>query len=366
MSKKNEYTQHPAVYITKDGAPSLHIFNNFFKDYSLPKWKKVIEKWLEDQKKKSKTDAVKMDSSETDESMSWTEFQGEQRNHEVEERFYVVSGDHVEGRNNDTARDGYYRSLGKSIDWMIADDLKESSRSWFYRFLNAIFRFGKKDALKTFDEVKDAVLKAEIPTSDDMQTAYKNLVKVIAYLRSIGQIDQARDMARMLDVVAAEVTLTKNGYTKFITQKEVIDFMLKAEKGVMVDFVRSYKGIIPPRAIVEKNKVDELMVFDNYVVMYYDPDIAKFELIRREAREAEERKRRDPILFGMIQNSDRLYYVTDWTTEEDDLTLEKLETTIGRRASDIRQMKLSGINAMHDSLVKTMAEIEQGIIISKT
>ena len=197
-----------------------------------------------------------------------------------------------------------------------------------------------------------------------MQTAYKNLVKVIAYLRSIGQIDQARDMARMLDVVAAEVTLIKHGYTKFVTQKEIIDFMLKAEKGVMIDFVRSYKGIIPPRAIVEKNKVDELMVFDNYVVMYYDPDIAKFELIRRESKEAEERKRRDPILFGMIQNSDRLYYVTDWTTEEDDLTLEKLETTIGRRASDIRQMKLSGINAMHDSLAKTMAELENNIIFS--
>ena len=364
MSKKNEYTQHPAVYITKDGAPSLHIFNNFFKDYSLPKWKIVIEKWLEDKKKKRDSDYTKPESGALDQSdeMTMTEFQGELRNREVEEHFYVVSGDHVEGRNNDTARDGYYRSLGKSIDLMIAEDLKESSRSWFYRFLNAIFRFGKKDALKTFDEVKDAVLKADIPTSDDMQTAYKNLVKIIAYLRSIGQIDQARDMARMLDVVAAEVTLIKHGYTKFVTQKEIIDFMLKAEKGVMIDFVRSYKGIIPPRAIVEKNKVDELMVFDNYVVMYYDPDIAKFELIRREAKEAE--KRRDPILFGMIQNSDRLYYVTDWTTEEDDLTLEKLETTIGRRASDIRQMKLSGINAMHDSLEKTMSELENNIVFS--
>lgn len=365
MRNKKEYTQHPAVYITKDGAPSLHIFNNFFKDYSLPKWKKVIEKWLEDKKKKravdyDKADETKEPSLDQSERMSWNEFQGELRNREVEERFYVVSGEIVEGRNNDTARDGYYRSLGKSIDLMIAEDLKESSRSWFYRFLNAIFKFKKKNAIKTFEDVKESVLKADMPTSADMEKAYKNLVKVIAYLRSIGQIDQARDMARMLDVLAAEVTLIKHGYTKFITKKEVIDFMLKAEKGVMVDFVRSYKGIIPPRAIVEKNKVDELMVFDNYVVMYYDPDIAKFELIRREAKEAE--KRRDPILFGMIQNSDRLYYVTDWTTEEDDLTLEKLETTIGRRAFDIRQMKLSGINAMHDSLARTMEELEHNIV----
>lgn len=354
MATKGQYSKHPAVYITKEGAPSLLIFNNFFKDYSLPKWQKITETWRQKQKKLSKDPSI--DAKDENATLSFREFEAEMRDTIVEERFYIAQGDRVEGRENDKKRDGYYRSLGSSIDRLMAEDLKEASLGWFYGFLRVMFGLKKKDALKTFADVKEAVLKANIPTSKEMENAYKNLVKVIAYLREVGQVDQARDLAKTLDVVAAEITLIKHNYTKFVTQKEILDFMLKSEKGVMIDFIRSYKGIIPPRVYEVKKAADDMMVFDNYVVLYYDPSIAKFKFIREEARETE--KRRDPILFGMIQGSDRLYYVTDWTTEEDDLTLDKLETTIGRRAADIRQMKLSGINARHDSLQRTMGEIE--------
>ena len=37
---------------------------------------------------------------------------------------------------------------------------------------------------------------------------------------------------------------------------------------------------------------------------------------------------RDPILFGMIEGSRRLYFVADWVTDDDDLTLEKLNLVV--------------------------------------
>ena len=65
------------------------------------------------------------------------------------------------------------------------------------------------------------------------------------------------------------------------------------------------------------------MVFDNYVVVHYSDLIRKAAAVEDETSEAEEKKarekRRDPILFGLIKNSRKLYYITDWKTDVDDL-----------------------------------------------
>lgn len=39
---------------------------------------------------------------------------------------------------------------------------------------------------------------------------------------------------------------------------------------------------------------------------------------------------KDPILFGMIANSDKLYFVADWTDDYCDLTLDKMLKVIGK------------------------------------
>ena len=129
--------------------------------------------------------------------------------------------------------------------------------------------------------------------------------------------------------------------------------------------------MIPLSALELKKKADDLKVFDNYCVMYYDPEWeswgsgnvraqeseqisireqmrkeerdkaerqhqADLERRRREAAIEEQRRRnartsywtRDPILFGMIEGSRRLYFVADWITDDDDLTLEKLNLVV--------------------------------------
>ena len=47
------------------------------------------------------------------------------------------------------------------------------------------------------------------------------------------------------------------------------------------------------------------------------------------AEKKQREKRRDPILFGLIKNSRKLYFICDWKTDTDDLTLEKLEKELG-------------------------------------
>ena len=58
---------------------------------------------------------------------------------------------------------------------------------------------------------------------------------------------------------------------------------------------------------LKKIEADRLEVFDNYVVLHYDPDKKASDMT-----ESEKKVAKDPILFGVIFGSDRLYYIGDW------------------------------------------------------
>jgi hypothetical protein len=54
-----------------------------------------------------------------------------------------------------------------------------------------------------------------------------------------------------------------------------------------------------------------------------------------EKQKVEEEKKKDPILFGVIQNSRKLYFIGDWTDEFCDLTLDKMMEIISDKGLDI-------------------------------
>ena len=76
--------------------------------------------------------------------------------------------------------------------------------------------------------------------------------------------------------------------------------------------------------------MNELEVFDNYVILYYDPE----GIVYKETAH-EEAKRRDPIIFGVIAGSKKLYYVADWIDEYCDLTLDAFVDSLGIEKEDL-------------------------------
>jgi hypothetical protein len=76
--------------------------------------------------------------------------------------------------------------------------------------------------------------------------------------------------------------------------------------------------------------MNELEVFDNYVVLYYDPEGTVYK-----ETAYEEAKRRDPIIFGVIAGSKKLYYVADWIDEYCDLTLDAFVDALGIEKDDL-------------------------------
>ena len=62
-------------------------------------------------------------------------------------------------------------------------------------------------------------------------------------------------------------------------------------------------------------------------------------IFRKKAKttKKEAKAKRDPILFGMINHSDKLYYIDSWVDELCDLTIETIADKLGKEA--VKELK---------------------------
>ena len=162
----------------------------------------------------------------------------------------------------------------------------------------------------------------------------KEYIECIGYAERNGQTALKEKLLSNLIVNKYESVLFVNNYYKVLTEEVVVQLAKKSPKGLSLTYLQNYSRMIPVEAMRKKNEADKLHVFDNYCVMYYDPDGMVY------LETAEERhKRKDPILFGMIAGSNKLYYICDWIDEYCDLTLEKVVEIVGREVVESGYLK---------------------------
>ena len=213
------------------------------------------------------------------------------------------------------------------------DENNIEKKSWLKRVFNL---FGKKekneeemqpmDALKFFSLVK--------ASSKESAAAYKDRVsKYLTALHNatnIGQTALQEELIRGLITNRYESVLFAEGYYYAITEDQMVNFVTQCERGIKLSYLKNFNRPIPQSVIDKVTKLNDLEVFDNYVVLYYDPD----GMIYKETA-LEQAKRRDPIIFGVIAGSRKLYYVDDWVDEFCDLTLEAFVDSLGITKDDL-------------------------------
>jgi hypothetical protein len=145
--------------------------------------------------------------------------------------------------------------------------------------------------------------------------------KALEQAKTMGQVALLQRLVDLLDTVKGEAVLIAMGLKKYVTEKNVIDFYEKVgeDKNLKLTWIKNFNRIIPEEVYEAKKDVDERKIFDNYVILHYDPK-DNGEKLTKEEKE----KKKDPILFGVIKNSRKLYYVADWKDEYCDLTLEEM------------------------------------------
>jgi hypothetical protein len=158
--------------------------------------------------------------------------------------------------------------------------------------------------------------------------------RAVGYERQIKQAKELRQKALQerleanLFVVRAEAQLFAIGSKKYVSEETIVDFYKKSEKGLRLDWLANFTRPIPDHAYKAKRAAEDHGIFDNYVVLHYDPQAKSYAQTQQQVK-AEIEKKKDPILFGVIRNSRRLYFIADWIDETCDLTLDQLAAKVG-------------------------------------
>jgi hypothetical protein len=178
-----------------------------------------------------------------------------------------------------------------------------------------------------FSDIKDSV--ETIAASNEIADHYE---KVLLKAKDMNQRALITKLTDLLEVVRAETVLIGTDLNKFVTEKNVIDFYNKIgeDKHLKLSWMKNFVRVIPDDVYELKQHADTFMVFDNYVVLHYDPLNNGDELTTEEKEKA-----KDPILFGVIKNSHKLYYIADWVDEYCDLTLEEMFKELGSKVGEI-------------------------------
>lgn len=125
-----------------------------------------------------------------------------------------------------------------------------------------------------------------------------------------------------------ESILYSVGLCNYVTADKLIELQGKCKRQLNLDYVKNFTRVIPDEVVNRKEEVDRLEIFDNYVILHYDPTNSSVAPTPREI-EAEYLRRKDPILFGVILGSNKLYYISDWVDEYCDLTWDEVVKKLG-------------------------------------
>lgn len=213
---------------------------------------------------------------------------------------------------------------------------KMSEGPWYKKLWNALTK--KKeivvdeveeqpmDALKFFSLVK-ASSKESVAVYKDRVSKY---LTALHNATNIGQTALQEELIRGLITNRYESVLYAEGCYYAVTEEQVAKFASRCEKGLKLSYLKNFSRPIPQEVIDKIARMNELEVFDNYVILYYDPEGAVYK-----ETAYEEAKRRDPIIFGVIAGSKKLYYVADWIDEYCDLTLDAFVDSLGIKKEDL-------------------------------
>ena len=148
----------------------------------------------------------------------------------------------------------------------------------------------------------------------------------------MGQTALLEKLRDTMDVFRGEAHLISLGLSKYVTEKQVCDFYEKVgeDKNLKLTWIKNFNRIIPEKVYIAKKEADDRKIFDNYVILHYDPQDNGQEMTK-----AEKEKKKDPILFGVFKNSRKLYFIADWKDEYCDLTLEEMFKTLGGKVLNI-------------------------------
>lgn len=223
--------------------------------------------------------------------------------------------------------------------YSMTPSFKLKLKIWFYKkFYCKIFGESTKNEMKEiifirlqdfFNSVKNSVNQIDEDGVTEVLSKYFDVIENAEHNNQVALVERIKDYVTTLNY---ELILSKSKFNKFISEADVVDFYNvastndKYKTGLCLTYVKNFVKIIPKEVTDLKKEADTLKVFDNYAVLHYDFEGNSVEDTKKE----KEAKKKDPILFGIIANSRKLYYIGDWVDDYCDLTLDVIIKKLGK------------------------------------
>lgn len=192
----------------------------------------------------------------------------------------------------------------------------------------------KYENIKTFfQDVYDSVKLLDLK-----ENSANFYVQAISEAKENGQKALVEILMKKASVVLRELHIVNHRRLKYVSEKDIITFYNKTNKTnfLKLSWVKNYTRPIPKDVIARKKEMDKDYLFDNYVILHFDKTGDASQMTEKEKEKA-----KDPILFGVIQNSNKLYFIADWIDEYCDLTLDVLLDTLEQ--NDAKKLNKSTI-----------------------
>lgn len=322
---------HPSL-IEVGGKIRLRVLEDFYVERETPKWVRFREEWDKFKKAVGYSPAF---SDLTDASELESRVKGLKDKSEEEKSALLKQGMNLLAMDKAIQDDRWHirEKHERDVDEAILKQAKFVRQLTVWEKVKNAVRPRSRRVMPVEVAMVDLLDHIELTSTPELSARMVKLKELEDGMRKAGQYKKVDVVKQLRTIVAEESVVVAAGFTNYVSEDTMIEFLRKSERGTMVDFLRYYDDEIPAEVIEKKVAADKLMVFDNYVVAHYSDLIHKAATVEEKVSAKEEKKqrekRRDPILFGLIKNSRKLYYICDWKTETDDLTLEKLEKELG-------------------------------------
>lgn len=234
----------------------------------------------------------------------------------------------------------------------FSDFLKLAFVSIFMRN-KKVKKLKKKNKLKKFGSISITDFFKDIFSSMNNIDIGKGIIEhyntILANAEKTGQVSLLEIINRKINLIKKETLLLDKQITTYLSEEQIVKFYsnfkqandetdVDPTKVLKLTWIRNYARVIPNEVITTKLKIDNYKVFDNYVVLHFDPIGDSVKLTEEEMEKA-----KDPILFGVISNSRKLYYIADWIDEHCDITLESFLENIQDKSFKITNNSVKSV-----------------------
>ena len=176
-----------------------------------------------------------------------------------------------------------------------------------------------------FNYVKDMRKNIE---DENLQTVADNCLVLLKKTKLTGQTSAAKKIVDQYSLIMRELKAASFGFDTIVYKSDIEKFIKDISKNpVKIIELSKYPREVDDSVIDKLVVAKENELFDEYYILFTDYSMKETKKI------AEERRDKDPILFGAFKTADknnipeeRFFYIGDWVDEYCDLTLEEMLT----------------------------------------